>query len=138
LDIAQDDFAKLGPRQQGIVTLDAFKDRHYKGVIAEISPEANRQKATVQVKVQILNPDEFLRPEMNASVEFQATENENKSAAPRQAGAFIPTQALRDKDGAKFVFIIISGKTLRRDVHVLGPRSGGYLVDSLVGGETVV
>ena len=138
LDIAQDDFAKLGSKQAGIVTLDAFKDRHYKGVIAEISPEANRQKATVQVKVQIQNPDEFLRPEMNASVEFQATENANKSAAARQAGAFVPTQALRDKDGKKFVFIVLNGRTLRREVHVLGPRSGGYLVDSLVGGESIV
>jgi hypothetical protein len=73
---------------------------------------------------------------MNASVEFQASEN--KSAAPRQAGAFVPTQAVRDRDGTKFVFIVLNGRTLRRDVHVLGPRSGGYLVDSLVGGESVV
>src|SRR6266849_7020149 len=63
LDIAQDDFAKLGPRQKGAVTVDAFPDRKYDGIISEISPQANRQKATVQVKVQILNPDEYLRPE---------------------------------------------------------------------------
>jgi HlyD family secretion protein len=136
LDIAQDDFAKLGPKQEATVTLDAFKDRSYKGVIAEISPEANRQKATVQVKVQILNPDEFLRPEMNSTVQFLASDN--RAATRKQAGAFIPTQALRDKDGTKFVFIVFNGRTLRRDVHVLGPRSGGYLVDALVGGETVV
>jgi HlyD family secretion protein len=137
LDIAQDDFAKLGPRQEATVILDAFKDRSYKGAIAEISPEANRQKATVQVKVQITNPDSFLRPEMNATVQFLA--NETKAATTqKQAGAFIPTQALRDKDGTKFVFIILNGKVIRRDVHVLGPRSGGYLVDSLVGGESVV
>src|SRR5438552_6694541 len=43
LDIAQDDFAKLGPRQKGAVTVDAFPDRKYDGVIAEISPQANRQ-----------------------------------------------------------------------------------------------
>ena len=71
LDIAQDDFAKLSPHQEGIVTLDAFKDRSYKGEIAEMSPEANRQKATVQVKVQILQPDSYLRPEMNATVQFK-------------------------------------------------------------------
>src|SRR5256885_2088381 len=86
LDIAQDDFAKLGPKQEATVTLDAFKDRSYKGSIAEISPEANRQKATVQVKVQILNPDSFLRPEMNATVQFLA--NEDKAATTRkQVGA---------------------------------------------------
>src|SRR6266852_2806664 len=136
LDIAQDDFAKLGPKQEGTVTLDAFKDRSYKGEIAEMSPEANRQKATVQVKVQIMNPDAYLRPEMNATVQFLA--NDSKTATRKQVGAFVPTQALRDKDGTKFVFIVFNGRTLRRDVHVLGPRSGGYLVDALVGGESVI
>jgi HlyD family secretion protein len=136
LDIAQDDFAKLSPKQEGIVTLDAFKDRSYKGVIAEISPEANRQKATVQVKVQILNPDAYLRPEMNATVQFKASEEKN--AGSKQAPVFIPAAALRDKDGAKFVLIAFNGKALRRQVHVQGQRSGGYLVDSLVGGENVI
>jgi HlyD family secretion protein len=138
LDIAQDDFAKLSPHQEGIVTLDAFKDRSYKGEIAEMSPEANRQKATVQVKVQILQPDSYLRPEMNATVQFKAPANKDDKSATRQSSVFIPTAALRDKDGAKFVFIAFNGKALRRDVHVQGQRSGGYLVDSLVGGENVI
>jgi HlyD family secretion protein len=137
LDIAQDDFAKLGPKQEATIILDAFKDRSYKGAIAEISPEANRQKATVQVKVQITTPDAYLRPEMNATVQFLASDNK-AAATQKQVGAFVPTQALRDKGGSKFVFIVFNGRTLRRDVHVLSPRSGGYLVDSLVGGESVV
>src|ERR1051325_10432039 len=70
LDINQNDFAKLGPRQKGVVTTDAFPDRRYDGVIDEVSPEANRQKATVQVKVKILKPDDYLRPEIDASVAF--------------------------------------------------------------------
>jgi HlyD family secretion protein len=141
LDIAQDDFAKLSPKQEGIVTLDAFKDRSYKGEIAEMSPEANRQKATVQVKVQILKPDSYLRPEMNATVQFKAkpgNNNEDKNAGLKQASVFVPTAALRDKDGKKFVLLAFNGKALRRDVHVQGQRSGGYTVDSLVGGENVI
>jgi HlyD family secretion protein len=142
LDIAQDDFAKLSPKQEGIVTLDAFKDRSYKGEIAEMSPEANRQKATVQVKVQILKPDSYLRPEMNATVQFKAKANEvstnDKNAAAKQTYVFVPTAALRDKDGTKFVLLAFNGKALRRVVHVQGQRSGGYLVDSLVGGESVI
>ena len=139
LDIAQDDFAKLSPRQEGVVTLDAFKDRSYKGEIAEMSPEANRQKATVQVKVQILQPDAYLRPEMNATVLFKAKPGDDKNAAgPKPSYVFVPTAALRDKDGAKFVLLSFNGKALRRDVHVQGQRSGGYLVDSLVGGESVI
>src|ERR1700688_887460 len=146
LDIAQDDFAKLSPKQEGIVTLDAFKDRSYKGEIAEMSPEANRQKATVQVKVQILKPDSYLRPEMNATVQFKAKANElssevsknDKNAAAKQPYVFVPTSAVRDKDGTKFVLLAFNGKALRRVVHVQGQRSGGYLVDSLVGGESVI
>ena len=138
LDIAQDDFAKLSPRQEGTVTLDAFKDRSYKGEIAEMSPEANRQKATVQVKVQILKPDSYLRPEMNATVQFKAKANEDKAMAAKQTYVFVPTAAVRSKDGKKFVLLAFKSKALRRDVHVQGQRSGGYLVDSLVGGENVI
>ena len=138
LDIAQDDFAKLSPHQEGIVTLDAFKDRSYKGEIAEMSPEANRQKATVQVKVQILQPDSYLRPEMNATVQFKAPAIKDNESGAKQSFVFVPVAAVRDKGGAKYVFIAFNGKALRRDVHVKGERSGGFLVDSLVGGENVV
>ena len=65
LDIAQADFARLG-QSKGIVTTDAYPDKQYDGQIAQTSPEANRQKATVQVKVQVLNPNKYpdvqLRP----------------------------------------------------------------------------
>ena len=85
LDIAQADFARLSPKQKGIVTTDTYPDKKYDGEIAQISPEANRQKATVQVKVQVLNPgkypDVFLRPEMNATVKFLADAAESHQQA---------------------------------------------------------
>ncbi len=136
LDIAQADFARLGPKQKGIITTDAYPDRKYNGEIAQISPEANRQKATVQVKVQVLNPDSYLRPEMNATVKFLA--DEPKSASNQPAGAFVPTTALRDHDGKKVVFLAFDGKARMREVHVLSQRSDGFLVDGLVGGESVI
>jgi HlyD family secretion protein len=136
LDIAQSDFARLGPKQKGIVTVDAYPDRKDNGEIAQISPEANRQKATVQVKVQVLNPDEYLRPEMNATVKFLA--NEKKNASTQPAGAFVPASALKDHDGKKVVFLAFDGKARMREVHVLSQRADGFLVDGLVGGESVI
>src|SRR6266851_3726470 len=136
LDIAQDDFSKLGPHTKAIVTVDAFPDLHWNGAIAEISPEANRQKATVEVKVQILNPDSHLRPEMNTTVHFLA--DENKSVGTQPAGAFVPTAGVRDADGKKFVLIAFDGKAMKRDVKVLSQRSGGFLVEGLNGGENVI
>jgi len=136
LDIAQDDFAKLGPKQKGVVTVDAFPDRKYDGIISEISPQANRQKATVQVKVQILNPDEYLRPEMNATVKFLANEKKNLSSQP--SGVFVPTTAVRDRNGKKVVFLAFNGKALMREIKVTSQRSGGLMVQGLNGGENVI
>jgi HlyD family secretion protein len=137
LDISQDDFARLSPKEKGIVTTDAFPDRKYNGEISEISPEANRQKATVQVKVQILNPDEYLRPEMNATVKFLANEN-HKASTPEASGAFVPGAAVRDHDGKKVVFVAFNDKAVRRSVNVISQRSGGFVVNGLVGGENVI
>ena len=140
LDIAQADFARLGPTQKGIVSTDAYPNNTYDGAMAQISPEANRQKATVQVKVQVLNPDKypdvFLRPEMNATVKFLA--NDTPKASSQPAGVFVPAAAIRDRDGKKIVLIVYDGKALAREVRILGQRSDGALVDGLVGGETVI
>lgn len=137
LDVAQDDFAKLSPHQKAIVTVDAFPDLKWDGVIAEVSPEANRQKATIEVKVQILNPDSHLRPEMNTTVHFIADENKNTSST-QTAGAYVPTAGLRDADGKKYVLIAFNGKAMKRDVKILSQRSGGALVSGLNGGESVI
>jgi HlyD family secretion protein len=136
LDVAQDDFAKLTPHQKAVVTVDAFPDLKWDGVIAEVSPEANRQKATIEVKVQILNPDSHLRPEMNTTVHFIA--DENKNATTQSAGAYVPTAALRDAEGKKYVFIAFNDKAMKRDVKILSQRSGGALVSGLNGGESVI
>src|SRR5581483_1223265 len=137
LDIAQDDFARLGPRQKASVSVDAFPDRKYEGVIAEISPEANRQKATVQIKVQILNPDEYLRPEMNATVKFLADEVK-KDAASRPSGVLVPASAVRDHDGKKVVYLAFNNKALMREVQITSTRSSGVVVTGLNGGEDVI
>ena len=140
LDIAQADFARIGPKQKATVTTDAYPDKTYDGEIAQISPEANRQKATVQVKVQVLNPgkypDVFLRPEMNATVKFLANDTPKTPSQP--SGVFVPTSAIRDDGARKIVLIAYNGKAMAREVHVLSPRSDGALVDGLVGGESLI
>ena len=140
LDIAQADFARLGPNQKAIVSTDAYPDKQYDGQIAQISPEANRQKATVQVKVQVLNPSKYsdvqLRPEMNATVRFLANEAPKTTTGP--AGVFVPSTAIRDRDGKKVVLLAYNGKAVAREVHLMSQRADGALVDGLVGGESVI
>ena len=134
LDISQNDFARLGPRQQGIVTTDAYPDRKYEGVIDEISPEANRQKATVQVKVKILQPDEYLRPEMNASVAFYTEEQQAAGAAPKPV-IYVPASAVRNDA----VFVALGGKAVQRKVRTGPASSRGVLIEEgLIGGEDLI
>jgi HlyD family secretion protein len=140
LDIAQADFARLVPAQKAIVTTDTYPDKLYDGVIAQISPEANRQKATVQVKVQVVNPDKYpdvqLRPEMNATVKFLASDAPKSAKGP--SGVFVPSTAIRDRDGKKIVLIAFGGRAVAREVHIVSQRADGALVDGLVGGENVI
>jgi RND family efflux transporter MFP subunit len=136
LDISQNDFAKLGPRQRAVVTTDAYPDREYKGVIDEISPEGNRQKATVQVKVKILNPDDYLRPEENANVRFLS--DESKKQTQVATGVIVPANAVRDNNGKKTVLVAFNGRAVAREIKLVSQRSNGYLVDGLTGGEDII
>ena len=70
IDVNESDLAKITLGQRAQVSPEAYPDKHYEGVVAEISPEANRQKGTLQIKVQIKQPDRFLTPELTAKVEF--------------------------------------------------------------------
>ena len=136
LDISQNDFAKLGPKQRAVITTDAYPDREYRGVIDEISPEGNRQKATVQVKVKILNPDDYLRPEENANVRFLGEENNKQTQVA--TGVIVPSNAVRDNNGKKTVLVAFNGRAVSREIKVVSQRSNGYLVDGLTGGEDII
>jgi HlyD family secretion protein len=134
LDISQNDFAKLGPRQKAFVTTDAYPDRKYQGIIDEISPEANRQKATVQVKVKVLTPDEYLRPEMNANVAFIDDTKKAGNAAAKPV-IYVPSSAVRDGS----VYVIADGKAVKRAVRTGTISSQGLRVeDGLFGGEDLI
>jgi RND family efflux transporter MFP subunit len=140
LDIGQNDFAKLGPHQRGVVTTDAFPDRRYDGVIEEVSPEANRQKATVQVKVKILKPDQYLRPEMNASVAFLAEKKPQKNSGSAAPSIWIPSSAVHDGS----VFVIGGGRAVKRKIKTgatmpLPTGAPGVRVEEgLIGGEDLI
>ena len=70
-DLNEADVAKVCLGQQCRISPEAYPDKRYTGFLAEMAPEANRQKGTLQVKVQIRQPDRYLTPELSAKVEFQ-------------------------------------------------------------------
>ncbi|MFL6451550.1 MAG: efflux RND transporter periplasmic adaptor subunit [Bryobacteraceae bacterium] len=134
LDISQNDFPKLGPRQKGSITTDAYPDRRYLGYVEQVSPEADRAKATVQVKVRVLNPDQYLRPDMNATVNF-FNETKGAGAAAGKRSVVIPAAAVQNGS----VFVVVGGRSRKRSVSSGGSSANGVLIqDGLIGGEELV
>ena len=74
---------------------------------------------------------------MNTTVRFIADENQN-GTKQQALGAFVPSAAIRDADGNKYVFIVLNGKAMKRDLKILSQRSAGALVSGLNGGESVI
>jgi HlyD family secretion protein len=70
IDLNEGDLSKVWLTQSCRVAPEAYPERIYEGYVAEIAPEANRQKGTLQVKVQVKNPDRYLVPELSAKVDF--------------------------------------------------------------------
>jgi HlyD family secretion protein len=70
IDVNEADLSKISLGQKCRVSPEAYPDKSYGGVVAEIAPEADRAKGTLQIKVQIKDPDHFLTPELSAKVEF--------------------------------------------------------------------
>ena len=136
LDISQNDFAKLHSGQHGIITTDAFPDLKYAGYIKEISPEANRQKATVQIKVKVEKPDDHLRPEMNASVAFLADQRPAAAGdAPARPVVMVPAAAVHDGT----VFVVLDGRAVRRPVKTGATSNQNVRIEEgLIGGEDVI
>ena len=136
LDINQNDFARLGPQQRASVTTDAYPDRKYAGYIVEMSPEANRQKATVQVKVQILQARcvPATRDERQRGLRCRERRQRQLSSPPGQRSLFQRAQYA-------MVRCLCSSTDAQCDApSKTGPSSGsGVRVDEgLHGGEDLI
>src|SRR4029450_13791214 len=137
LDISQTDFARLKMDQRAEIIPEAYPNLRYDGFTAEIAPEANRAKSTVQIKVKVENPDQQLRPEMNARVNFLANQTTSSETGPSNR-VLTPKQAVVRKEGSPFVFVVKGNRVEQRAVR-LGDELGSeyYVLDGLSGNESV-
>ena len=136
VDVNEAYIAQIVGAQPARITLDAYPDTSFSGKVRQVVPTADRQKATVLVKVSILDRDPRILPEMGAKVVFEAR-GAQTHAAPRRV--FVPQAALVLADGASSVWIIQDGAVRRQNVDV-GPARGDRIEvrQGLSGGETLV
>ena len=136
-DINEQNLEKLRLGMPAEVTLDAYPNRPYKARLRQIVPTADRQKGSVKVKVEILNKDQRVLPEMSCRVSFLNPESFRDT--DNKPKVMIPTSSLVESDGKKGVFLV------QEDTIKFRPITPGSTVDSQVevkrglsGGEELV
>ena len=70
VDVNESNVAQLQSGQPAEIQVQAIPSHNYKGVLRQVIPTADRTKATVTVKVSILDKDKYLKPEMSCNVTF--------------------------------------------------------------------
>lgn len=86
VDVNQRDSANLFVGQAVEMTTDALPERPVAGTVSRIMPQANLQKNTVQVKIEIPDPPADFRPELSIKVTFLSEDSAEKSAATEESG----------------------------------------------------
>lgn len=102
LDISEKDISKVVLRQPANIILDAYPGQTYQGELVELSPKANREKGTIQVKVKVGDPDSRWRPGMTAQVNFLQTQQPQSE----QSAILIPKAALVSRAEGSFVYLV--------------------------------
>jgi RND family efflux transporter MFP subunit len=140
-DVNEANLAKLAANQPAEISLDAVPDKVYHGRLRQIVPAADRQKATVRVKVAFLDPDDRVLPDLSARVAFTSEATQGNEAHSR---ILVPKNALTTMDGkagvfriseghARFVPVIV-GEDVQGQMEVKQGLQGGERLASLAGG----
>ena len=140
VDVNEAYIARVHGGQRARITLDAYPDTAFRGAVRQVVPTADRQRATVQVKVVINDHDSRILPEMGAKVEFlDDAPPARVGAAPAPPRLMVPAAAVRSEDGRAVVWIVRNGRVTRRDVDA-GPVSGNLreIRSGLAGGELLL
>ena len=136
VDVNEAYIAQIRNGQAARITLDAYPDTSFAGRVRQVVPTADRQKATVLVKVSILDRDPRIVPEMGAKVVF-LRQADPAGAAPRRV--LVPGGAVVRAGGATSVWVIESDRATPHPVTLGAARGADLEVrDGLSGGERVV
>ncbi len=136
LDVSEADIARVEIGQSTQIVPDAYPQRRYHGVVEYIAPIADRQKATITVKVKVLDPDGQLRPDMGVKVTFF---RKGTDTPPTRPVVLVPRSALIARGGRTLVFVVREARVVAQPVTV-GREEGGYIevFSGLRGGERVI
>jgi RND family efflux transporter MFP subunit len=122
VDVNEAYIARVRTGQKAIATLDAYPEWQIPSTVRTVIPTADRQKATVKVRVAFDQLDPKILPDMGVKVAFL----DNAAPAKGKAGdakALIPKTAVREDAGQSVVFVV-KGQKLERRAVSLGAERG--------------
>lgn len=138
IDVNEAYINRITPGQGAQATLDAYPDWKIPAHVIAIIPTADRQRATVEVRVGFDQLDDRILPDMGVKVAFQEA-GEIETEASTLRGVLVPKAALRRDGGRDIVYVAASGKAERRAVSAREYRNDMTLIESgLQAGETVI
>ena len=104
-DVSESNLERVSVGQPCEITLDAFPEKRYRGVVHMIVPTADRAKATVMTKVRFLDKDSRVLPEMSAKVSF-LTKEIPESQVNAKPKITVNPAAIIERSGQKIVYIV--------------------------------
>ena len=139
VDVNEAYIQRVRSGQRVSAVLDAYPDWRIPAEVIAIIPTADRQKATVRVRIGFLERDERILRDMGVKVSFLNAEPQVAETREVQ-GVMIAGAALRSDARGDFVWLVRDGVVERRTVDIGGPRDRPQVLvrSGLVAGDVVV
>jgi len=133
VQVDETDIASVEIGQRVDITIDAYPNELFEGKVTRIDPAAKTEQnvTMVHVQVEIENPDARLKPGMNATCEFIVAKKTNVLK--------VPNEAVKERDGATSVQVLIDGKPETKEVEVgIASNDATEIIKGLKVGDEVV
>ncbi|HQP66096.1 MAG TPA: efflux RND transporter periplasmic adaptor subunit [Quisquiliibacterium sp.] len=133
--IASVDEKNLAHMRDGLaaaVMADAFPGRRFDATVFYVAPAVDAQRGTVEVRLRVPAPPDFLKPDMTVSVEMRV--------GRRDDALMLPAQAIRGADGDTAHVMAMRGERVEKMPVTLGLRGVGSveIASGLKEGDAVI
>ena len=138
-DVKEDFISRVKGDQEVEIAVDAVPDRRYRGKVRKVIPMGDRARATVKVKVEILDADENLFPDMSSTVYFLSAKAP-EAAVNQKPRIFCSNDGIRSEGDTTFVWTLTDEERLKKVAIRTGEKKEDRteILEGLSGGEKVV
>ena len=137
VDVNESYINRVQPGQPAITNLNAYPEWDINSEVIAIIPTADRNKATVKVRIGLLEKDQRVLPDMGAKVSFLKEQPITKSVVLK--GVIVPSTSVIKEGASSFVFLIKNGIIVKTKVQVES-TSANYarIINGIKNGDSVV